>query len=310
MRRIKILSCLVLLFSVTVFVISFWQQTEFQDNEGPVIQMDSDRIEVSIHDPEEVLLEGVTAEDARDGDVTGSLVVESLSEFMDSKERIVNYAAFDSNNHVTKAFRRLVYTDYTPIRLTMEAPLRFPMTSNYSSTNILSDIEATDCLDGDISEKITVSADSSVMMDVASEYPITIQVSNSVGDTVELPVTVTIYDQSVENSSPKFTLTDYLVYTTTNNPLDPRDYVEAVSCKSGSYEPTEGTGTYGVDTSGMSNEERTSFMAQDPAISWGYIDVTDSVDYAVPGVYEIKYSMTDEDGNTGSIYLVVVVEEE
>lgn len=308
MKRMKLLSFLILLISIGVFVKNAFREYQETDIEGPVIHIDGEVLEVSINDSEDSFLKGVTAEDKRDGDVTDSIVVESVSEFTEENTRIVNYAAFDSSNHVTKSFRRIKYTDYTPIRLSLDAPLRFAMTSN--NINVLEGFTALDCLDGDISEKITMSSDSSIMLDMASEYPVTVQVTNSVGDTEYLPVTVTVYDQAVENSAPKFTLTECLIYTSPGVPIDPYEYVESVTVRGTSYELTSGGGTYGVDTDDMDAEERKAFQEQDPAISHDYIEVINDVDYTTPGVYEVKYTMRDEEDNTGSIYLIVVVEEE
>lgn len=307
-KRLNILSLLVLCVSIIIFAQHIMRQSQIIDSEGPVISIDDELLEVSIHDSEDSFLKGVTATDKKDGDVTDSLVVESVSEFTEENTRIVNYAAFDSSNHVSKSFRRIKYTDYTPIKLTLEEPLRFAMSNN--NINITENLTALDCLDGDITEKITLSADTSIMVDMASEYPVTIQVTNSVGDTEYLPVTVTIYDQAVENSAPKFTLTDYLIYTPLGVPVDPYDYVEYITCRNTQYLLTSGTGTYGVDTSDMDADQRKAFQEQDPAISQDYVEVINDVDYTTPGVYEIKYTMRDEEDNTGSVYLIVVVEEE
>lgn len=53
---------------------------------------------------DEKLLEGVSAFDDVDGDVTGSLVVEKVSETADGNV-IVTYAALDSSNNVAKKSR-------------------------------------------------------------------------------------------------------------------------------------------------------------------------------------------------------------
>jgi hypothetical protein len=49
-------------------------------------------------------------------------------------------------------------------------------------------------MDGDITDAICLSKGYSLYSDVAGEYPIQFEVSNSAGDTALLPVTVTIYD--------------------------------------------------------------------------------------------------------------------
>lgn len=307
MGKIKFLSFLILVISAVIFLNDVRQQNRLLDTEGPVIEIDGELLEVSIYDPEETYLTGVTATDKRDGDVTDSLVVESISEFTEENTRIVNYAAFDSSNHVSKSFRRIRYTDYTPIHMELTQPLRFAITT--SDEDFLAGMVATDCLDGDISEKIMLSSDSSVTVSRAGEYPVTIQVTNSAGDTFSLPVTITIYEQAAENAAPKLSLTDYLVYVSEGERLSAYDYLESVTVKNISYEPVSGQGTYLVDTTDMDSEELADFRKRDPAISYDYIEIEDNVDYSRPGAYEIKYMMRDEDGNLGSVYLIVIVEE-
>ena len=59
---------------------------------------------------EKELLQGVTAQDQQDGDVTDSLVVESVSRNDAEKTAIVIYAARDESNNVSKASRVLRYS--------------------------------------------------------------------------------------------------------------------------------------------------------------------------------------------------------
>ena len=55
------------------------------------------------------LLEGVTATDDKDGDVTSSLVIENIFPNDDRTSASVVYAAKDSHNNVTKVTRRVNY---------------------------------------------------------------------------------------------------------------------------------------------------------------------------------------------------------
>ena len=50
-----------------------WNQT--YDREPPKITMDQDELTLSVSDPESALLQGITATDPQDGDVTDSLVL-------------------------------------------------------------------------------------------------------------------------------------------------------------------------------------------------------------------------------------------
>ena len=58
------------------------QQTG-KDGKGPEITMDNSEISASIHAEESELLAGVTAYDKKDGDVTSSLAVEHISNFVE-----------------------------------------------------------------------------------------------------------------------------------------------------------------------------------------------------------------------------------
>ncbi len=55
------------------------------------------------------LLEGVTATDEKDGDVTDSLMIENIFPNDDHTSASVVYAAKDSHNNVSKATRRVNY---------------------------------------------------------------------------------------------------------------------------------------------------------------------------------------------------------
>ena len=77
MRKLKIFSVLLLLISSVAFAGYKIYENGLADNEAPVITCSEDNIQVSVADTEEKLLEGVTAEDQRDGDITDKIVVQS-----------------------------------------------------------------------------------------------------------------------------------------------------------------------------------------------------------------------------------------
>lgn len=311
MKKIKWLSFAVLLFSIAAFGAFQWKKIKNRDTLGPVISMSEEQIYVSVKDKETALLQGMTALDAKDGDVTDSLAVESISGFVEENKRYVSYAAFDSDNHVTKASRKLVYTDYEPTRFSLEDSLRFPATS-YGSLDLLSIVRAQDCLDGDISDRVNFSTDSSVYVYYTGDYEVTLEVTNSAGDTAQLPVTITIYDSAKENMAPHIALTDYLVYTKKGRSLEPLDYLDTVTYRGTEYEVTQERGTFDVDTSEMSRDELKAFQEEQkesPSVCRDKFMIQDHTDYQTPGVYEIQYTLMDEDENTGEVNLIVVVEE-
>ncbi len=83
-----------------------------QDREGPVITIDETQ-QISWHtDMEKAeLLQGVTAVDEKDGDVTDTLIVESIKPQPAGDEAIVTYVAKDNSHNVTKATRKVGYSD-------------------------------------------------------------------------------------------------------------------------------------------------------------------------------------------------------
>lgn len=80
------------------------------DRKGPEIEVPSGA-DVTYEEGSDTafLLEGVTAVDDRDGDVTSSLVIENIFLSDDHTSASVIYAAKDSHNNVTKVTRRVNY---------------------------------------------------------------------------------------------------------------------------------------------------------------------------------------------------------
>ena len=77
-----------------------------QDKTAPTITLPETAVIYEDGMTEEELLEGATAYDPEEGDVTDSLLVEKISETADGRV-IVTYAAADSANHVTQKSRIL-----------------------------------------------------------------------------------------------------------------------------------------------------------------------------------------------------------
>ena len=70
------------------------------DTQPPVITINPEPVEISVNAPKGILLQDVTAEDDVDGNVTDSIIMESIR-LLDSDGRIsVGYAAFDSAGNV------------------------------------------------------------------------------------------------------------------------------------------------------------------------------------------------------------------
>lgn len=291
MRRIQILSIIIFIIALVVFGGGKVYEFINDDYSGPQITMNEESITVSSAAQDEELLAGVRAEDKKDGDVSDSLIVETKSNFIEKGRRMITIAAFDSDNHVTKVSREVVYSDYVSPRFSLSKPLRFPVGTN----NILEGMSAQDVLDGDITGNIKVSTEYTLQASEAGDYPMVFTVSNSAGDVVSLPVTVEIYDTSEESQRPQIELSSYLVYTGSGTSIDPWDYVLQITMDGREYIKEE-DGVLRNSNSGSS-------------ISESSVTVSQEIDYNTPGVYEITYEIADNSGVTGSVRLIVVVSE-
>ena len=81
-----------------------------KDRIAPVITFGENPMSYEEGIDEELLLQGVEAVDAKDGDVSDSLLVEKIAG-TNGKEVIVTYVARDSSNNVGKAFRAFPVTE-------------------------------------------------------------------------------------------------------------------------------------------------------------------------------------------------------
>jgi len=190
------------------------------DTRPPEIKMDSGLLEASVKDPKSALTQGMTATDREDGDVTDSLVVESIGILGADGTVSVTYAAFDAAGNVAKAQREVRFTDYRSPRFTLKTPLIYTYNANF---DVLSTIGATDVLDGDIQHRVRATAMEETSIATTGLHMVQFQVTNTLGDTHTqvLPVEVlaaNTYDAQLE-------LTDYLIYLPVGAAFDSHDYL-------------------------------------------------------------------------------------
>ncbi len=311
MWKIRAAVIIFFIISAAVFINYNFHYYTTRDTMPPEITLGSEDIRISVKDDEEKILAGCTAWDAVDGDVTGSLGVENLSDFTEVPVREASIVAFDEAGHVARTSRRVTYTDYKPIEFSLDEPLRFPIT--YGVPDILSRVHATDCLDGDISSLIAFDDESQINVTSPGTYLTRLLVTNSAGDTGELPVKVYIYDWSEIGGAPNIILTDYLIYVRKgSSEIDPLKYIDHVEYRSAEYALTEERGTFAINTEGWDNSSIKALnkeAKENPSVNTEKFEITDGVNYDIPGVYEITYELEDLDHNRGTVPLVVVVRE-
>lgn len=248
------------------------------DTTPPVITISEENPEFSVQDSKAALLEHVSAADTRDGDVTDSLVVESVK-LVDSDGTIeIIYAAFDAAGNVAKQTQTARLTDYRQPEFLLNAPLVFPLSSGF---DILDVVQARDVVDGDISHRIRATSLDKTSVTTAGIHEVEFRVSNSLGDTVKLVFPVEVYSSDLYSAA--LTLTDYLIYLPQDAAFDARDYLSTFS--------------YGAETISLANGIPENYS----------LKLTDTVRTAVPGVYSVTYTLTSGT-RTGYTRLIVVVE--
>ena len=297
MRRLKRLSAALFIISLILLVFHVFKVRILDDRTGPVFHMDNRTVEVSVKDGQEALIKGLTATDARDGDVSDSIIVESIGPFTGSGSRIVSYAAFDSDNHATHTKREMIYTDYVPSHFHLSRPLSFAM----NTVNILNGVSVEDSIDGDLTRNVRMVSDGDIDTAHVGEYSARLKVTNSAGGVSYLPVTVEIYDASVFHRLPLLNLKEYVVYVEKGDEFDEREYLTSIVINGTSYSMTEEEGTYGSPAEAQEEAQRT--------IGYDRVYIESEVDTDVIGSYEVLYSFEDTISKTGTgkVRLYVVV---
>lgn len=298
MRRLRTISAVLFLASIILFGVYWYREKISKDQTGPVFSVGDGMLTISVRDGEDALLRGITASDAADGDVTDSIIVESISPFTGTGHRIVEYAAFDSDNHVAHIKRELAYSDYTAPRFALSKPLSFPM----NATNLLEGVRVSDVIDGDITKSLRLLSEDEIDTAHVGKYPARLKVTNSAGGVSYLPVTIEIFDSTSKYKMPQIKLSDYIVYVERGNYFDEEDYLQSITISGVEYEPVTENGTYAARWLPADNTDKT--------VNYDLIEIESNVDTDVTGCYEVEYSFEDTVNGTGTgenrMYVVVI----
>ena len=158
------------------------------DSTPPVISCDTDILDVRVGAPESQLLEGITAIDDVDGDLTSQIIVQSVSQLITGNTGKVTYIVFDSSNNMATAQRTVRYLNYEKPRITLSQPLVFKVGSNI---RLLPYLSAQDDFDGNISRNIRI-INQNVDSSNPGVYNVTLEVVNRKGDAESVPVKVVV----------------------------------------------------------------------------------------------------------------------
>ena len=269
-----------------IYGVVFAREKFTEDSVAPVIQAEADEITVSVEAPDEELMQGLTASDDKDGDVTSSIVVVSKNDFITKGTRKVNYAAFDSHNNVGVYTRKVTYSDYSSPRFMAVKPFHFVYSDDDSSATVFSQVRAIDVLDGDLTASIRIVYGSA--SESGTVYPVVMSVTNSAGDTASISVNA-YREDTTSFAIPSPALSEYIVYTKVGDPIDPASYIN------------------GYYRNGIKTwfDENTKYSIDN--MWWD----DSGVDYNKPGEYVITYRLygDEQEGELGQAELYVIVEE-
>ena len=299
LRKTRIFVVIFFIISVLLFGGYTLIRAVTVDRTLPIIEMDSDEVTISVKGGDAAILEGIKASDEKDGDITGNLFVESKSTFIEKGIFKATIAVADSDNHVTKVERKVTYSDYRSPQFTLTEPLKFLTTrENRDDLNIAESLRANDVVDGDISNKIKISSEYSINGYTTGDSHMEFIVTNSMGDTSKLPVTVNIYSALEENGLPEIILSNYLINTPVGEGADIAALIEQIEYHNETFRRGEDGNLY----NGEFDAEGNPIM-----FDWSAIQIDTDADWNTPGVYEVKITFTDEAANLSNFTRCYVV---
>ena len=251
------------------------QKTMKTGGASPEIHFAEEMIDVETGTGDDALLEGVTATDQEDGDVTDSIMVEGISNFVEKDIVNVTYVAYDSQNHVSRAMRRVHYTNYVPPHFSMSGPMVF-LSKNVG--DLMNYVGAEDVVDGNISVKAHASFDdTTTALATVGTHDVEISVTNSLGDTSRLVVPVKVLEDVPHSEN--IPLKTYLVYVKKGAEFHPENYLT-------NQDQAQGGSTLG------SSE----------------MQIESNVNTSTPGVYVVDYYLMKNETISATTRLLVVVQ--
>ena len=271
MRYLRIATILILVGCV---LFAGWANSRYYGNlnmDYPEITNTEEQLQISVQDLPGAMLQGLSAWDATDGDLTSEILVASVSHFLEPGTVNVKYVVFDSHNNSATLSRRVHYTDYQSPVFSLD---KAPVYTTGSSFDLLEHIRVEDCVDGDISDNIRVISNMVNNYSVGN-YPVILEASNSHGDTAQITLWVTY--QSKESTA-VVKLHQYVVYVRQGETFEPEKWIASVADRNAT------------------------------ALNMKNIEVQGNLDVNKPGCYQLVYSY-DDGKLSGQAPLTVVVTE-
>lgn len=257
----KIIVTILAVLSAILACAFFWLKGQ-GDYTPPVISFPHNEITFTEGEDKDILLKGVTAIDETDGDVSDTLVVESVIPMRDELRATVIYYAKDKSNNVGKATRTISYlTEETKewVELPTEDPEDEPEQDGKTEPASSEDEADTkpDSAGGDVEARNTENAPQSAENPPAAEEN-TEEESN---------------EEELPEGSPRITLKSDQVEVAQGSHVNFLNYVEDIT----------------------DDKDDRSWL-------WYQIYITGlkSLNLDVPGTYELYYTVTDSNRNVSN----------
>ena len=279
MRTLRIALLILFLITAAVFGVDQFRSYRDRDVSPPVFSSSSDELVLSVRDGDAELLNGLSAVDDRDGDVTSTIVIAGKSNFIEDGVMRVTYAAFDSHNNVGSYSRRVTYEDYHSPRFLSAEPLVLRSGSSYD----YSFLQAEDVLSGDVSSKIKLMT---TVDDAEKQCTVNLEVTNDYGDISKLELPLDIYGTAEYNRMHP-ALSEYILYVPVGQKPDLLYFLTGIWQKG----------------------ELLTFEEAEIDPAYIYTD-DDLVNYEEPGVYSAFYYLPLDRSTTTQTRLLVIVTED
>lgn len=263
---------LILFLSINIFYLCFiliFKVVNDGTDALPVIQIDNEVLTISVHDGEDVLLNHVSASDEEDGDLSQSVFIYNISSFNENNQRTVTYGVFDSSNQLVTSSCLLQYSDYRAPRFSSNRSfINLSMASD-----ILSEIHADSVVDGNISNRMSVTKS-----EKNDRMVYEISVTDSTGTTSSLEVVDEINLKALY-SSIDIKLTDYILYLHVGDHINLYNYIDSIQT-----------------SMGVNND-----------LIWE-MDIETNFNSYEKGIYEAKFSLNRANGDYGLSKMIIIVE--
>lgn len=274
MKYLKLLLILLLVLTIGLFGIFKVKRSQISKSRPPIIEDSIGILHINCNFTSKDLLNGLTATDDIDGDLTDKILIGEFSPLKDGNMSTYNCVVFDSDGQYSEFNRIVTFDDYTYPRVYLKAPMTYYVNeTKFETPRQL--LYARDKLDGDVTNNIELS-NSDLKYTEAGDYSIQVSVYNSFEDEVTYTLPIHVLERQ---SSLFITLSQYIVYCSIGSEFDPSVYIKETS---------------------------NDLVA--PQIPY-HLDIKSGVHTHQQGVYEVEYTLSGSaDTIPAKTYLIVIVQ--